>query len=53
VLAANDECPLEVLQRQQRLLCGTPFHPEQHDNRHRAGRTSLRNFYKLAGLPTP
>jgi GMP synthase-like glutamine amidotransferase len=53
VLAATDECPIEAIKHKHRLMYGTQFHPEQYDDQYLDGRTILKNFFKLAGLPTP
>jgi len=50
LLASTAECRVQAIKHKDRLLYGTQFHPEVHDDAHPHGGTLLRNFFRMAGL---
>lgn len=50
VLAATQECPIQVIRHKTRPIYGTQFHPEHYDAEHPDGKTLLQNFFTLAGI---
>jgi anthranilate/para-aminobenzoate synthase component II len=53
LLASNENCRVQAMRHQSRLLYGTQFHPESYLEAYPHGRTILRNFFRLAGLSVP
>jgi anthranilate/para-aminobenzoate synthase component II len=53
LLASNDNCRVQAMRHQSRLLYGTQFHPESYVDAYPHGRTILLNFFRLAGLSVP
>jgi GMP synthase (glutamine-hydrolysing) len=49
-LAMTDECPIQVIKRQDKLVYGTQFHPELYDDDHSDGRRVISNFLSLSGI---
>ena len=45
--AANDTCPIQAMQHDDRPLFGVQFHPELFDDAHPDGRQVLQNFLRL------
>jgi GMP synthase-like glutamine amidotransferase len=47
-LATSDQCDIQVIKRQDRLVYGTQFHPERYSDDCPDGRTLLSSFFALA-----
>jgi len=50
VLAATDECRIQAIKHQEKLIYGTQFHPEEYTEEQADGRTLIANFCRLAGV---
>ena len=50
LLASSPNCKVQAFKHLQRLVYGTQFHPEVHDDQHPDGRVVVGNFFRLAGL---
>lgn len=48
LLAATEECPVQAIQSRTRLVFGTQFHPESHDDEHPHGKQVVANFLAIA-----
>lgn len=53
VLASTPWCRVEAIADRSRQWWGTQFHPEEFTTAHPDGEGVLRNFFRLADLPTP
>ncbi len=49
LLASTDECRIQAIKQEDKLVYGTQFHPELYDQDHDDGRRLLANFFRLAG----
>jgi GMP synthase (glutamine-hydrolysing) len=47
VTAANQNCPIQAMQHNERPLFGVQFHPELFDDQHPDGRRVLENFLAM------
>jgi len=50
LLASTEECRIQAIKREDKLVYGTQFHLEMYDEGHADGRRLLANFFKLAGI---
>jgi GMP synthase (glutamine-hydrolysing) len=45
--AANESCPIQAMEHNDRPLFGVQFHPELFDEQHPNGRKVLENFLEM------
>jgi gamma-glutamyl-gamma-aminobutyrate hydrolase PuuD len=46
-LASSPECTVQAFKHRRRLVYGTQFHPEIHDDQHPHGGVVVENFFRL------
>lgn len=53
ILAATQECKIQMIKHKSRPLYGSQFHAELYDDKHPHGKVILQNFFRIAGIRIP